>query len=238
MLQNWKLSFSKPYNIMLAATLINPMIPTLKPTDTAGEALDWIHEFGVKQLVVADSGKYLGIISEDQLLDYPDDLILLSDVILQYIDIYVHAEQHIFEILNLVSQNHLQIIAVLDAQGDLEGSISLPDLTAHFIKSLGANEKGAIIVLKISERDYSLAEISRLIESNGTKILSSYYTTGDYSESLYTSRLTLKLNRTDITPIISTLERFGYDIEEAHANDPVQSIDQQRLDLLLRYLAT
>ena len=223
---------------MLAATLINPMIPTLKPTDSVGKALEWIDEFGIKQMIVVDSATYLGIISEDILLSFSDDNMPLSDVILQYPNIHATANQHIFEILNIVSQNHLQIIAVLDAQGDFEGSISLPDLAEHFIKNFGAAEKGAIIVLKISERDYSLAEISRLIESNGTKILSSYYASGNYPESLYTSRLTLKLNRTDITPIIATLERFGYDIEEAHANDPVQSIDQQRLDLLLRYLAT
>ena len=36
----------------------------------------------------------------------------------------------------------------------------------------------------------------------------------------------------------ATLERFGYEIEEAHANDPIESLDQERLDMLLRYLAT
>jgi len=37
---------------------------------------------------------------------------------------------------------------------------------------------------------------------------------------------------------VATLERFGYDVEEAHANDPIESVDQERLDMLLRYLAT
>ena len=41
---------------MLAANLINPMIPLLKPNDSVGTALDWMDEFGVKQLVIADSG--------------------------------------------------------------------------------------------------------------------------------------------------------------------------------------
>jgi hypothetical protein len=52
------------------------------------------------------------------------------------------------------------------------------------------------------------------------------------------SRLTLKLNRRDITPVISTFERFGYRIEAAFANAPVESIDQERLDSLLRFLNT
>ena len=52
------------------------------------------------------------------------------------------------------------------------------------------------------------------------------------------SRLTLKLNRRDITPVVSTLERFGYQFEAAFANAPIESIDQERLDLLMRYLNT
>ena len=52
------------------------------------------------------------------------------------------------------------------------------------------------------------------------------------------SRLTLKLNRRDITPLVSTLERFGYTIESAFANVPIESVDQERYDALMRYLNT
>lgn len=223
---------------MLATTLINPMIPTLKLTDSVGTALDWMDEFRTKQLVVTESGLYKGIVSEDILFDISDASELLNRVIIQHQDIFASENQHPYELLRLINQFGLLIIPVVQDDKTFIGSILINDLVENFVNELGVQEKGAVIVLKIAERNYSLADISRHIESNGTRILSSYYSSSESAHPLNESRLTLKLNRTHITPIIATLERFGYDIEEAHANDPIASVDQERLDMLLRYLAT
>ncbi|NIJ56028.1 putative transcriptional regulator [Dyadobacter arcticus] len=214
------------------------MIPLLKPSDSVSTALDWMEEYGVKQLVVADLGVYQGIVSEDILFDIVDNSELLARIIIQHKDIFAAEDQHPYELLRLVNQFGLKIIPVLHDDHSFAGSILSNDLVEHFVNELGVQEKGAVIVLKVSERSYSLSEISRLIESNGTRILSSYYSSGEIYNPTNEARLTLKLNRTHITPIIATLERFGYEIEEAHANDPIESVDQERLDMLLRYLAT
>lgn len=223
---------------MLAATLINPMIPILKLTDTVGTALDWMDEFRTKQLIIAESGVYKGIVSEDILFDISDTTEPLGRIIIQHKDVFASEDQHPYELLRLVNQFGLLIIPVVNEDRTLIGSILVSDLIENFVNELGVQEKGAVIVLKIAEKDYSLSEISRLIESNGTKILSTYYSSSESVHPVHESKLTLKLNRTHITPIIATLERFGYEIEEAHANDPIESVDQERLDMLLRYLAT
>ena len=49
---------------MLAAELIDPMLPALKPTDSVGQALDWMQEHRIGQLVLIDQTEYRGIISE------------------------------------------------------------------------------------------------------------------------------------------------------------------------------
>jgi acetoin utilization protein AcuB len=223
---------------MLAATLINPMIPILKLTDTVGTALDWMDEFRTRQLVVADSGLYRGIVSEDILFDIADTDQPLSRIIIQHEDVFATEDNHPYELLRLVTQFSLDVVPVVHENKNISGTVLVRDLIEQFAGGLGIQEKGAVLVLKIAERDYSLSEISRLIESNGTKILSSYYSSSETLHPADSSLLTLKLNRTNITPIIATLERFGYDIEEAHANDPIESVDQERLDMLLRYLAT
>jgi CBS domain-containing protein len=223
---------------MLAATLINPMIPILKLTDTVGTALDWMDEFRTRQLVVADSGVYKGIVSEDILFDIADTTQPLSRIIIQHEDVFATEDNHPYELLRLVTQFALDIVPIVHENKNVTGTVLVRDLIERFVVELGIQEKGAVLVLKIAERDYSLSEISRLIESNGTKILSSYYSSSETLHPTDSSLLTLKLNRTNINPIIATLERFGYDIEEAHANDPIESVDQERLDMLLRYLAT
>jgi len=223
---------------MLAATLINPMIPILKLTDTVGTALDWMDEFRIGQLVVADAGIYKGIVSEDILSDIADSTQPISRIIIQHEDVFAAEDHHPYELLRLVNEFALDVIPVVHEGKAISGSILVRDLVERFVSELGIQEKGAVLVLKIAERDYSLSEISRLIESNGTKVLSSYYSSSESLHPADQSLLTLKLNRTNITPVIATLERFGYDIEEAHANDPIESVDQERLDMLLRYLAT
>ncbi len=223
---------------MLASSLLNPMLPTLKTTDLVAQALDWMNEYQTSQLAVAEEDRYRGIVSEDMLLDAPDDRLPLGEVILQHPDVYANEDQHVYELLRLSNQYQLKIIPVVDADGLLSGTLLVNDLLERFADSLGIQELGAVLVLKVAERDYSLAEVSRLIETNGTKVISSHYTSAATYENPDDARLTLKLNRTNINPVVATLERFGYAIEEAHANDPIDSIDQDRLDSLLRYLET
>ncbi len=54
---------------MLTANLINNNIPRLKPQDTVAKALQLIADFKVTHLPVVSDGKFLGLISEEALLD-------------------------------------------------------------------------------------------------------------------------------------------------------------------------
>lgn len=222
---------------MLAAELIDPMLPALKPTDSVGQALDWMQEHRVGQLVLTDQGDYRGIVSEELLLDVADDERPLGNVMRLFEQTYVQEDQHLFEVLGLVVRHQMEVIAVLNEGQEFIGTISVNELLKQFAQELGVQDVGAILILNMNERDYSLTEISRLIESNNVKVISSYFSSAAYGMP-DRSRLTLKLNRRDISPVISTLERFGYQIEAAFANAPVESIDQERLDSLLRYLNT
>jgi acetoin utilization protein AcuB len=222
---------------MLAAELIDPMLPALKPTDTVADALDWMQEHHLNQLVVADGGLYMGIVSEDLLLNLPDDQRPIDEVMRLAESIAAHENQHMLELIALVSEHRLDVLAVLNEAGEFMGTASTTELLRQFARDLGIQENGAILVLALDEHDYSLTEISRLVESNNMKITSSYYTSAAYGMVDH-SRLTLKLNRRDITAVVSTLERFGYTIDAAFASVPIDSFDRDRLDALMRYLNT
>jgi acetoin utilization protein AcuB len=222
---------------MLAAELIDPMLPALKPADSVGQALAWMEEHRIGQLVLTDQGDYRGIVTEELLMDVADDERPLSNVMCLFEQTFVSEHQHLLEVLALAVQHQMDVIAVTNEEREFIGTISVSELLKKFAQELGLQEAGAILILNINERDYSLTEISRLIESNNVKIISSYFASAAFGMPDH-SRLTLKLNRRDITPVISTLERFGYSIEAAFANAPVESIDQDRLDSLLRYLNT
>lgn len=222
---------------MVAAELIDPMLPVLKPTDTVGEALDWMQEYRLNQLVLADEGTYLGLLTEEVLMDAADTDQTVGDVMHLYEQVYVYENQHLFELLSLSIEHRLDVLAVLNEGREVIGTVAVPGLIKQFATELGVQEPGAVLILQISERDYSLTEISRLVESNGLKIISSYFSGADYGNH-NRSRLTLKLNRREVGPVVSTLERFGYPVETAYAHNPIENTDQNRLDSLLRYLNT
>ena len=83
-------------------------------------------------------------------------------------------------------------------------------------------------------RDYSLSEISRLIEGEGAKILGS--TIRDDGTDPQKLKLTIKINQTDLSRIVATLERFDYKIIARFQEPKVIDADKERLDILLRYL--
>ncbi len=220
---------------MTTAEIINHELPILKLSDTVGKALNWMEENRIGQLVVANEGKYAGIVSEEILLNYDEEL-QLFDVMLQYSEIYLFDYQHIYESLGLISKHHLAILGVVDEEQNFVGTITATELYSKFAELLGSQEPGAVLVVSIKNRDYSLAEISRLIESDNAKIISSYFSGSNYAND-DSARLTLKINRENITSVIATLERFGYIVEASYAHEPIESLEQERYDMLMRYLS-
>jgi signal-transduction protein with cAMP-binding, CBS, and nucleotidyltransferase domain len=225
---------------MTIAEIINHDLPVLKPSDTVENALNWMEENRIGQLVVVDERKYAGIVSEEILMGY-DENMKLTDVMLQFSEISLFDYQHIYESLGLISKYNsggipLQVIGVIDEEENFVGIITASEVYTKFGELLGSQEPGAVLVISIKNRDYSLAEISRLVESDNAKILSSYFTGNTFLNN-ESANLTLKINRENITSIVATLERFGYTVEASYAHEPVESIEQERYNMLMKYLS-
>jgi acetoin utilization protein AcuB len=218
---------------MIAEELINQKIPPLKTSDTAEKALHWMEELRVSQLPVIKGQEYKGLISEDLIFQSNDLSMKLQDLSLNSSNIFVLRSQHFYDVLKVALDNNVQVVAVLDDERKFAGVITVNTTIAAFAQS-AVQEPGGILVLSLNERDYSLSEVSRLVESNDAKILSSYVCPdpGDPTKM----KLTIKLNRTDISRIVATFERFSYNVIATFQNVQNTDNDQERLDLLLRYL--
>jgi acetoin utilization protein AcuB len=224
---------------MTLIELINHDLPILKPSDTVGRALDWMEENRITQLVVCEGEQYVGIVHDEALLDF-DENELIESVMPQYGEIFLQDFQHIYEALSILSKHNLQLIAVVNSEKRLLGTVSANEIYKKFSELLGSSEAGSVLVVSLKNRDYSLAEISRLVESDNAKILSSYFSGNTHADEIdreNAAKLTLKLNRENISSIIATLERFGYMVEAAYAHEPIESLEQERYDMLMRYLS-
>ena len=219
---------------MLAEDLITTTLLPLKKSSTYGKAIELMEELRVMHLPVVDQNELLGIVSHD---DMVGDLNLSEEInqtLYNHSKQSVFAKQHIYDVINVVAQNDLTIIPVISEDNDYIGTITIPDLLKNFSKLIAAQSSGGVVVLDIKKINYSLSEIARIIEDTDTQILSLYVNQSDDEEL----RVTLKVSREDISPIIKAFERYDYKISDSFSeHDDVDEKAQQNYDALLKYLS-
>jgi acetoin utilization protein AcuB len=219
---------------MIAEELINQMIPALKPGDTAEKAIIWMEELKTNQLPVIENRMFKGLISEDIILESNDLDRNIGDFQLLSENCYVSEDQHLFDIIRVAQEYESELVAIISNDGKFMGVSRHEDTMKAFSNTLAVQGQGGILVLEMRYIDYSMSEISRLIESDDAKIMGSYLSQNHKDQELVF--LTLKLNKEDLTTVIATLERFDYKvIAKFHESSTVET-ELERLDNLLNFI--
>lgn len=219
---------------MIAEEIINQMLPPLKPSDEARKALTWMEEFRCSHLPVVDQGAFQGFLAEENILERNDLTKLVQDFELAGINCLVAADTHFYDVLKLAGDHKLQMVAVQNDINQYAGVITVADIMVSFAQSASVQMPGSILVLSMDLIDYSLSEISRLIEENNAKVLSSTMAEDPMDKGKI--KLTIKVNQDDLTRIVATLERFGYRIIGRYQSTVSVDEHKDRLDMLMRYL--
>ena len=218
---------------MNAIDLITHDIPPLVHTDSGEKAMNWMDEFKVSHLPVLKNGNYVGLVSETDILDkldFSEDL----DVLFQHLPRpYVKADAHLFEILAKISEFKISVMPILDDQEKYLGCTNIFELMTTIANTSSMKEKGGILVLEVSQSDYSMAQIGQIVESNNAKILSSTILSDASSTNL---DITLKINQLDLTHIIQTFERYDYVVKAQYQNGMGSDDLKLRYDILMNYL--
>ncbi len=218
---------------MLSAELINDLIPPLKTSDTGERALALMNDFKVSHLPIVNETQFLGLISEDEIIEMEDTLEPVGSVALHLAHSYVHAWQHIYDVMKLMSAQKLSIVPVLDNKENYVGMISINAMLNYFAEITSLASPGAIIILEIGQRNYSLSEIARIVESNDAHILSSYINSNTDSTKI---EVTLKVDKEDINGIIQTFERFNYTVHSFYKQKMDIDDTMDRFDSFMKYL--
>jgi acetoin utilization protein AcuB len=217
---------------MIAKELISEDIIPLKTSNTGDYALGMMSDFHVRHLPIVNNRQLLGLISEDEIFDY-DANEPVGSYSLKMSHPYVHDEDHIYEIMQILNEYRLTLIPVVDKEQNYLGVVSLNDLLKYFAQSASFAEPGSVIVLEVNKQNYSLAQIARIVESENATILNSFITSTPDSTEL---EITLKINRVDISRIIATFNRFDMTIKASFTeSDYVDSL-QEHYDSFMSYL--
>ncbi len=128
----------------------------------------------------------------------------------------------------------LSVLPVLDAEHYYLGAISLYELARRFAKLFSLRDVGGVIVLEMNVNDYSLAEISQIVESNDTKILSSFLDRKPGTNSL---DVILKLDKEDLSPVIQAFMRYDYNVKAVYQDQSMLSdLYKDRFDQFMKFM--
>jgi len=92
---------------MLAKDLINNNIPRLQLQDSVGKAIQLLNDFRISHLPVVSEEKFLGLISEDDLLDVKDEKMNIEVLQDTFIKAGVQENVHFLNAVNVSIQSIL-----------------------------------------------------------------------------------------------------------------------------------
>jgi len=217
---------------VIAQNLISNTFAPLKTSDTGEEALTMMHVYHLKHLPIVNNTQLLGTISEDNIMQHNLEE-AIGSYALTLSHAYVKTSDHVFEIMAKLAENNLTVIPVIDKDENYMGLISMEDLIQFYANSFSFKEPGSIVVLEIEKNQYSLSEISNIVESESAVILSSFLTQEDNKNLVC---VTIKLNLQEISAILKALERYDYRIKASFTESEYFDDLKDRYDSLMTYL--
>jgi len=218
---------------MIVSELISDIIVPLKTSDTVDTAISMLAEFKVAHLPVVNNNAYLALVSEDDLMSDVDLDTPVGNVKLGLPRLMISATQHIYDVIKMMSEHRLSLLPVVDKEENYIGVISLESLAVNMNKMAAVSQPGSVIVLEMSQNDYSMSEIAQIIESNDARILSMYITSSIDSTNM---EVILKINKQDLGGIIQTFSRYNYTVKASYGQDENPEDLRDRFDSLMNYL--
>jgi CBS domain-containing protein len=218
---------------MLTSELKSQTLPYLHLTDKVHLALQLMNENHVTHLPIVEGDKYVGLVSEEDLLLSDNDHAELKTLSQSFAEISVKGSEHFLKALQIAAENGISVVPVVSEENELTGTLVYNDLLKVASEFMSLNEPGGLIVVEMNTNQYSFNEISKLVESNDAQI-TQLNTSNDPETGIML--VTMRINKPDVADIVATFQRYEYNVkyflgEESYANELKSNFDN-----LMNYL--
>ena len=186
----------------------------------------------ITHLPIVKNGELLGSISERDIQTIEEKSSNIS-AYSHLIDFFFTDESiTLLKTIKLFSENETNIMPVLNDKKKYVGYYELHDVLELFCSNSSLFSDGIIIVIEKNKKDFSISEISQIVESNNATILGVYISnqTSDIIQA------TVKINSQDINEVIQTFRRYNFNLISKHKDDFYLQDLKDRSDYLQKYL--
>jgi CBS domain-containing protein len=219
---------------LIAENLISDHIPTVKSTDNGKKALSHMDVYRVSHIPVVDDDKYLGMVSDKLIYDLNLVGKPISNELEKLNSTHAHKKQHIFELAMVMYKLKISVLPVLDTDHYYFGAITLYDLARRFAKLFSLQEVGGVVVLELNVNDYSVAQISQIVESNDVKILSFFI---DRHPGTNNMDVILKLDSEELSGVMQAFSRYDYNVKAIYQDQSMlDDLYQDRFDQFMKFM--
>ena len=199
--------------------------------ETIAAAQEFFIDLHFSHFPIVEEGIYIGSIAADDLETFDTD---------KKVGDYKYTLEHFFarsnmiwlDVLEVFAKNHTNLVPVLDETNKYVGYYEIEDIMKFFHETPFLKEAGGIIIIKKGILDYSMSQITQIIESNNGKLLGLFISDSD-TESI---EVTIKISLGAMNEIIQTFRRYNYEIVSEHHEDNYINNLKERSDYLDKYL--
>lgn len=199
--------------------------------ETIGAVQEFFGDVKFSHFPVVEEEIYIGSIVADDTETFDSDKKVLD---------YKYTLEHFFartnmiwlDVLEVFAKNRTNLIPVLDENSKYVGYYEIEDIIKFFHETPFLKEQGALIIVKKNTNDYSMSQITQIIESNNGKLLGLFISESDFD----TVQVTIKISLGSMNEIIQTFRRYNYEIVSEHNEDNYINSLKERSDYLKKYL--
>jgi len=218
---------------MLIRELLSQSLPSLRLQDKVHQALQLMNDNHVTHLPITDSDKYIGIVSEEDLLQAENDHFTLEQLEQSFFNVSVKEDEHFLKAVQTAAENGLSVVPVITEENELAGTVAYTDLLRYASEFMSLNEPGGLIVLEIASNQYSFNEISKLVETNDAQI-TQLNTSNDAETGMM--QVTIRINKPEISDIIATFQRYEYNVKYSFGEEQYANELRSNYDNLMNFL--
>lgn len=219
---------------MIVHEIINTEIRPLGVNDTVSFALIKMDLLSVTRFpVVNETNHLIGMIELNTLVDAPSESMDIDTLELKE-PVFIQQSSHIFEAARLMLSHELYILPIVDEEMRFLGMIRKKEVLNALGEIFNLSAFGSVITVGVDQVDFSLADLVRIVEEEGAKILGiAVQQPGSESDMYYIS---FKLNISESSTVSSALRRFGYLVTSEANSIDLEADYTDRANELLRYL--
>jgi len=199
--------------------------------ETIESVQDFFADLNFSHFPVLENGVFIGSIASDDVETFDTDKKAID---------YKYTLERFFarksmiwlDVLEVFAKNHTNVIPVLDENNTYVGYYEMEDIMKFFQETPFLKEQGGIIIVQKGLLDYSMGQVTQIVESNNGKILGCFISEAD----LENVQITIKIGVGPMNEIIQTFRRYNYEIISEHQEDAYINSLKERSDYLDKYL--